>query len=339
MAITNIPAPDNNTVQSWLKGTRDKKLVYSVKEQKWKIVPATKIVKGDVTYENYQQGEKTYGSESPYTQVDDKGNPITPKPAGQARYEAAINPLKPFIDKFGLYVRTDADGKTYLADKQNIPIYIYYTSDGSLKVDDDYDAVKKAALDDFKKTGQLNSLFDELYKRKLISKETYNTKSETSNDFNAGLQDLIKEYSKSVVALNQPGVDPQNFFEFTKGILGEGRGIDESDLPRREFQDISKEQLNAFIDSIYLETIGRKPTEEQRASKLKELNKIVKTGIVSTKTIKGGEVQFKTKGGFNEKQQALKLQEELKQQNPLEYERRQAFGFMDELTKILGGGL
>jgi hypothetical protein len=58
VAITNIPAPDNDVVQSWLKGTRDKKLVYSVKEQKWKVVPANKVVKGDVTYENYQQGEK-----------------------------------------------------------------------------------------------------------------------------------------------------------------------------------------------------------------------------------------------------------------------------------------
>jgi hypothetical protein len=64
--------------------------------------------------------------------------------------------------------------KTYLADKQNQRMYLYYTSDGTLKLDYDYDKIKKAALDDFKKTGQLNNLFDELYKRKYISKETYN---------------------------------------------------------------------------------------------------------------------------------------------------------------------
>jgi hypothetical protein len=121
--------------------------------------------------------------------------------------------------------------------------------------------------------------------------------------------------------------------------MGTGAGVDESDLPRREFQDIRKDQLNAFIDNIYLETIGRKPTEEQRKAKMKELDKIVKAGIVSTKKVVGGEVQYRTKGGFDKEQQALRLQEELKTQNPLEYERRQGFGFMDELTKILSGGM
>ena len=70
MAVTNIPAPDNDVVQTWLKGTRDKKLVYSAKDKKWKIVPANKVTEGDVSYENYQQGEKTIGKESPYIPPD-----------------------------------------------------------------------------------------------------------------------------------------------------------------------------------------------------------------------------------------------------------------------------
>ena len=339
MAVTNIPAPDNDVVQTWLKGTRDKKLVYSAKDKKWKIVPANKVTEGDVSYENYQQGEKTIGKESPYTPSrDEAGNIIPPPTAGAARYEAAVNPLKPFIDKYGLYVRTDEGGETYLADKTNKRYYLYYTSDGTLQLDFDYDKVKKAAIDDLKKTGQLNALFDELYKRKAISKSTYDLKSIVADDFNAGLQKLISEYSKSVIASNQPNQDPQKFFDFVRGVIGEAP-VDEGTLPRREFQDISKEQLNAFIDSIYLETIGRKPTDEQRSAKFKELNKIVKAGILTTTKKVGGEIQTRQTGGFDERKQTLKLQEQLKSENPLEYERRQAFEFMTELGKIMSGGM
>lgn len=129
-----------------------------------------------------------------------------------------------------------------------------------------------------------------------------------------------------------------NFLDFLKTGISSGKG-GRANLPTRTFQDISKVELNAFIDQIYLETIGRKPTEEQRASKLKELNKIVKKGVLSESKIVGGEIQQRTTGGFDEQEQALKLREKLKTENPLEFERRQAFGFMDELTKILGGGL
>ena len=335
MAEIKIPKPSSDVVQTWLKGTRDKKLVYSTATRKWKIVAAGEVADDDVTYESYQQGKTTF----PKKEYEGKGDA-----AGKAqletvaRYETQANPLKKYIDEYGLSVKVEADGTAYLADKQNKPYYLYFTSDGTLKIDFDYDKVKKAALDDLKKTGQLNTLFDELYKRKLIDKETYDLKSTTTNQFNQALKFFINEYSKSVIELNEPYRTPQNFFEFMLGIAGEPGGGEEN-LPRREFQDISKEQLNAFIDGIYLETIGRKPTDEQRTAKMKELNKIVKAGIVTTTRKVGGELQTRRKGGFDEQQEALRLQEQLKTENPLEYERRQAFDFMDQLQKIMSGGM
>jgi len=244
VAVTNIPTPDNDVLQTWLKGTRDKKLVYSTKERKWKIVQAGKVARDDVTYESFQQGEKSFES------VKGDGTPqeISVDWA-KKRYESATNPLKKYIDEYGLSVKVEKDGTAYLADKQNKPYYLYFTSDGTLKIDFDYDKVKNAALDDLKKTGQLNTLFDELYKRKLIDKETYDLKSTTTNQFNQALKFFINEYSKSVIELNEPYKTPQNFFEFMLGIAGEPGGGEEN-LPRREFQDISKEQLNAFIDGI-----------------------------------------------------------------------------------------
>ena len=337
MAEVKIPKPDNDTLQTWLKGTRDKKLVYSTATRKWKIVPAGEVADEDVTYENYQQGKTTF-TKKEYEGKGDSANRAQLETVAQ--YEAGANPLKAEIEKYGLKVYTDPqrDGVTYLADDKNNPFYVYFTSDGTLKGDTNYDVVKAAAINDLKKTGQLNSFFEELYKRKVISKEVYERKDIGSDQFNSALAQLISEYSKSVFILNEPLKDPQNFFDFVKGIIPTA-GADERDLPRREFQDISKEALNAFIESIYLETIGRKPTEEQRSAKLKELNKIVKRGIVTTTTVEGGELVTRRKGGFDEQKQSLKLQEQLKQENPLEYERRQAFDFMDELQKIMSGGI
>lgn len=336
MAEVKIPKPDNNTVQTWLKGTRDKKLVYSTATRKWKIVPAGQVADEDVTYEAYQQGSTTF-TKKDYVAKGDSTSKAQLETVTQ--YQLGANPLKAEIEKYGLKVYTDPQrgGITYLADKQNNPFYVYFTSDGTLKGNTDYDVVKEAAINDLKKTGKLNALFEELYKRKAISKEVYERKDIGSDQFNSALANLISNYSKSVFLLNEPLKDPQNFFDFAIGAMGEPKG--EENLPRREFQDISREQLNAFIDGIYLETIGRKPTDEQRIAKLKELNKIVKRGIVTTTAKEGGEIVTRRKGGFNESEQALKLQEQLRQENPLEAERRQAFGFMDELQKIMSGGI
>ena len=337
MAEIKIPKPSSELVQTWLKGTRDKKLVYSTATRKWKIVPAGEVADEDVTYENYQQGTTTFTKK----EYEGKGDS-----AGKAqletvtKYETEANKLKTAFEEYGLKVYTDPakGGVTYLADKNNNPFYIYLTSDGVLKGNTDYDVVKEAAINDLKKTGKLNALFDELYKRKAISKESYDKKDIGSNDFNSALAQLISDYSKSVYITNEPLKEPQGFFDFIQGVMGEAGGGD-ANLPERRFQDISKDQLNAFIDNIYLETIGRKPTDEQRSAKMRELNKIVKAGIVTTQKVVGGEIQTRSKGGFDEQQEALKLQEQLKSENPLEYERRQAFGFMDQLQKILSGGM
>jgi len=61
--------------------------------------------------------------------------------------------------------------------------------------------------------------------------------------------------------------------------------------------------------------------------------------VLTTQKKVGGEIQTRTTGGFDQQREGLELQEKLKTENPLEYERRQAFGFMDELQKVLGGGM
>ncbi len=327
-----------------LKGS-DWRLIWDPKTKNWKTVKVQDVKASDITYDEWKGGKTTY-------------TPITPGRGGAldvaeetAAKQAEEDPLYKDVRDYGLEVVTDPkDGRTELkgfavgpdgkVTDQVVNYYLYLDRNDKINLSQDYNAIKKIALDDLKANNQLDSLFQELYNKKLISKETYNSRNLQASDFNDALLSSINSYSKDVVGNRQFGGDKlaTNFLDFLKTGVSSGKGGG-ANLPTRTFQDISKVELNAFIDQIYLETIGRKPTEEQRASKLKELNKIVKKGVLSESKIVGGEIQQRTTGGFDEQEQALKLREKLKTENPLEFERRQAFGFMDELTKILGGGL
>ena len=328
-----------------LKGS-DWRLVWDPQSKNWKTVKVGEVKSADITYDDWRNGQTTY-------------TPITPGRGGAldvaeqtATREAEQDPLYKYVRDYALEVVTDTEnGNTYLrgipkGGTTAVPFYLYLDSKGVIHLSENYDAIKKKTLDDLKATGKLDAFFQELYNKKKISKETFNSRNIQSTDFNAALVDLINTYSKGVIGNRQfdptatKAPDFLTFLQSGAGLSGAGGGGGgDENLPRREFQDISKIELNNFIDAIYLETIGRKPSEEQRKAKLKELNAIVKKGIVTTTSVVGGEIQTRRKGGFDEQQQALRLQQELKTQNPLEYERRQAFEFMDELQKIMSGGM
>jgi hypothetical protein len=320
------------------------RLVWDPQSKNWKTVKVNEVKSADITYDDWRNGQTTY-------------TPITPGRGGAldvaeqtAIRETEQDPLYKYVRDFALEVVTDEqNGNTYLrgipkGGTTAVPFYLYLDSKGTINLSQDYNAIKKKTLDDLKATGKLDALFQELYNKKKISKETFNSRNIQSTDFNAALVDAINIYSRGVIGNRQfdptatTAPDFLTFLQSGAGLRGPAGGGDEN-LPRREFQDISKIELNNFIDAIYLETIGRKPSEEQRKAKLKELNAIVKKGIVTTTSVVGGEIQTRRKGGFDEQQQALRLKEELKTQNPLEYERRQAFEFMDELQKIMSGGM
>lgn len=324
-------------------GVSNHRLVWDRNNRKWTVKKLDKVGSVDITYDEWRGGAKSYEAGT---------TAFTPVPVNLADEAKAIaDPLANIVEKFGLTVVTDPktnrtqlegftiDPKTGKRTTTSVPFYLYLDSKNQIQVSENYDAVKSKAIADLKATGKLDSFFQDLYNKKLISKETYNSRNIAASDFNAALLGSINEYSRNVIANREFGGATQapDFLGFVQGLGGRGGG--EPNLPTREFQDISKAELNNFIDQIYLETIGRKPSEEQRAAKLKELNKIVKQGVLSTRKVVNGEVQYRTTGGFDEQEQALKLQQKLKEENPLEYERRQAFEFMDELQRIMSGGM
>ncbi len=330
-------------------GVGNWRLVWDRNERTWKVRKVENVNPSDITYEEWRDGQTSYKTQT-------GGTTKIPQDV-QSNIDNTNDPLAAYVTKYGLQVVTNPqNGDTYLTgftvdangkrSQAPVPFYLYLDSKGVINVSENFDAIKKKTLDDLKATGKLDALFQELYNKKKISKETFNSRNIQSTDFNAALVDAINTYSKGVIGNRQ--FDPTattapDFLTFLQSGAGfggaAGSGDGRANLPSREFQDISKIELNNFIDAIYLETIGRKPSEEQRKAKLKELNAIVKKGIVTTTSVVDGEIQTRRKGGFDEQQQALRLQEELKTQNPLEYERRQAFDFMDELQKIMSGGM
>jgi len=331
-----IPAPDKEILKRarTLKGT-DNVLVWDGVNNKWKIKKDDKVTTNDVRYKEWEQG-----------QGEEKEGTPTRGDIGVVRYYdrpgRKEGDLQSVIDENNIAITVDPeDGRAIVKSGEN-QVWIYLDSGSKdYEVSSDYDKVKKAVLLDLKTAGTLNQLFDELYAKKQISKATYESKNTTANDFNARLVGILNEYSKAIVQGNEGSggsYQPPSLIDYAKGLFV-GVGGEKQPLARREFQDISKDQLNAFIDQIYIETIGRKPSEEQRSAKLKELNKIVKEGILTTQKKVGGEIQTRTTGGFDQEQQQLKLQEQLKSENPLEYERRQAFGFLNQLQKIMSGGM
>lgn len=331
-----IPAPDKEILKRAknLFGT-DNVLVWDGVNNKWRIKKDDKVTKNDVRYKDWEQGQQEE-KEGTATRGD------IGVPAYYDRPGRKEGDLTNAIEKNNIQITVDPEDGTATVKSNDKQVWIYLDSTSKdYEVSSDYDKVKKAVLLDLKTAGTLNQLFDELYAKKQISKATYESKNTAANDFNARLVGILNEYSKTIVEGNEGSggsYQPPSLIDYAKGLFV-GLGGEKQPLARREFQDISKVELNAFIDQIYIETIGRRPTEEQRVAKLKELNKIVKEGILTTQKKVGGEIQTRTTGGFDQQEQQLKLQEKLKTENPLEYERRQGFDFMGQLQKILSGGM
>jgi hypothetical protein len=84
--------------------------------------------------------------------------------------------------------------------------------------------------------------------------------------------------------------------------------------------------LNKLIDSIYTDTLGRKPNQFELESKRTELKKMIKAGTI-TKTEKiGGKTVVTTTPGYSQEKE-----------NAPEYQQQQSIDFMDWLSKNAAG--
>jgi hypothetical protein len=119
---------------------------------------------------------------------------------------------------------------------------------------------------------------------------------------------------------------------------------DEPTLPTRAISQLDKAKTFEALDEWGLTKIGQKLDATQKAELFDLLNK-ANTGtlteykkVKNKKTGKLENVQTTTPGLTAESSEAI-VEKKLKESNPEEYERRKAFEFSNDLTKLLSGGL
>lgn len=96
--------------------------------------------------------------------------------------------------------------------------------------------------------------------------------------------------------------------------------------------------LGGLIDSIYQKTLGKLPTAEEKALRLKELQVEINKGTVSKTTKdKSGMAVTTTTPGFSQEEAQLSIAEKLKQENPDDYDRQKRIDFSSWLSQNVQG--
>lgn len=211
---------------------------------------------------------------------------------------AAMDPLGQLVNEKGLAVTTDANGNTTLNSKDGevfIFVDTYKDAFGKtvrrVNVSPNYDEIAQKAIVSYQTSpGGINDLFDSLYKKNLITKETYNSKNISAPDFKKGLQYAIRQYGISAF-------DARKFSQTTTvGTLGDylssnalpGTGSGGSktgtDIRRQETtRPDSDEEANRFA----MEYVGRNATKAEKDAYFAVLNAAEKKAVVKSTTTTG----------------------------------------------------
>ena len=114
-------------------------------------------------------------------------------------------------------------------------------------------------------------------------------------------------------------------------------------LPQRQVQPLERAEIDNFVDSIYLSKIGQLATNEEKRKHFAEFEAMNTGTVTTTKKVKNKKGVLEnvstTTRGFQEDTAQAKLEAEIKKNNPLEYQRRKAFEFAAEFSKVMSGGM
>ena len=184
----------------------------------------------------------------------------------------------------------DANGKLTTELKEHF-LFVDTVTDASgkkqsrINLSADYDEIATKAIAGYQTSpGGINALFESLYNKNLITKETYNSKNISAPDFKKGLQYAIRQYGVS-------SLDARKFGQkLTVGTLGEylssnalpstgGGSKTVTDIRRQETtRPDSDEEANRFS----MENIGRNATKEEKDAYFKMLNAAEKKAVVKS---------------------------------------------------------
>ena len=118
---------------------------------------------------------------------------------------------------------------------------------------------------------------------------------------------------------------------------------DKPQIPQRQIQPLERSTVDNFVDSIYLSFKGELATNEEKKKWFEEFNALNTGTVTVTKKVKNDkgilENVSTTTTGFKESAAKAKIEAEIKKNNPLEYQRRKAFEFADEFSRVMSGGM
>jgi hypothetical protein len=272
---------------------------------------------------------------------------------------AARDPLGKAINESGLTVSTDNNGDAVLQafavgpngkrSQDLVEHFIYvdtYTDASGKKVNRlnlsaDYDEVAKKAIMDYKNdVGGIDNLFESLYKKKLISEQTYKAKNISAPDFKKGLQYTIRQYGISSFdnrQYNQTLTVP-NFKTFLGGgsipnAPAEGTKEDKN-LPVRDINLQDRDVVRAMIQDIYFSELQKEVDSEIIDKKTDYYMDQIKSGTL-TKIKEGSkEISRTSTAGFSRERLEAELQPKVKKEFTEDYNQAQSINFLSFLSDL-----
>lgn len=129
-------------------------------------------------------------------------------------------------------------------------------------------------------------------------------------------------------------VTPDQYIEW----YSKGANAQAAPAPTKNVYQYDPVVLGGLIDSVYQKTLGKLPTAEEKAARLKELQAEINKGTV-TKTVKdkSGMAVTTTTPGFTQEEAQLTIAERLKQENPDDYDRQKRIDFSSWLSQNVQG--
>jgi len=205
-------------------------------------------------------------------------------------------------------------GKTFVAGDGGTELFFYgkYQSRIPKKTErgtniqayDDFGKLRTQILSDAAKNGTTNKLFEDLYRQRLITKQTFDTKNSANDDFNKGLVYVLREYSVKVldehqlnVELKKPVVDAPLFSDYLNKEFG---GL--ADPITTSTPETSTTLRHDAVDDVnryFMANLGRGATKQEKDLYYKELRdaerKAVRTSSV-TRDALGNVISANTAG-------------------------------------------
>jgi hypothetical protein len=197
------------------------------------------------------------------------------------------DPFQKEIEARGIVTTVDPNnGNTFVAGDGGTELFFYGTYQPripkkvergtNLKVYDNFGQLRTQILSDAAKNGTTDKLFEDLYKQRLISKDTFDKKNFANNDFNKGLVYALREYSVKVldehqlnVKLNKPVVNAPLFSDYLNKEFG---GL--TDPITTSTQETSTTLRHDAVDDVnryFMVNLGRGATKQEKDLYYKEL--------------------------------------------------------------------